>query len=343
MVSIILVNWNTPELTLSCLRSLLRLAGPQPQIIICDNHSEEGSYDLLRRALPGLLTPPRDDWQTFRWRDLSATPSASAGTSEQQAQGPEIVLMRTPHNLGFAGGVNRCLRWALQNPAMAYAWILNNDTVVDEQALVTLLDAMQQEPDVALCGSTLLYGEPPPARIQAAGGTYNAWLGITRHLLAHREYSPELCRSIGADQFDYIVGGSLLFRRAVLEQVGLLSEDYFLYFEELDWVRRMRRRLPGQRLGYAPDSLVYHRAGASTGVNEQAGKTYRYASDYFYQTSRLRFARRYYPWRYWLVRVTLLGVAVNRLRRRQWRSAGMALGLLVGWLPGRMRPPGRVA
>jgi GT2 family glycosyltransferase len=100
----------------------------------------------------------------------------------------------------------------------------------------------------------------------------------------------------------------------------------------------MRRAAPDMRLGYAPDSLVYHKEGASTGASDAVHNSYRYDTDYFYQTSRLRFACRYFPWQYPLVRLSLLGVSLNRLRRRQWRSVALALGLLVGWLPASLQP-----
>lgn len=339
MVSIILVNWETPTHTLACLNSLLSLVGPQPNLIVCDNGSGDGSYSIIREHLLDMLAPRRADWRAYRWRELG---SIEAESESLEPGLPEITLVRTPKNLGFAGAVNYCLRWALKNPALEYAWILNNDTEVDARALATLLDAMTTHPDIAVCGSTLLYCNPQHS-IQAVGGVYDPWLGRTRHILANQAYSPGLCQAVDSDQFDYVVGGSLFFRRSALEKVGLLAEDYFLYFEELDWACRMRRVAPDYRLGYAPDSLVYHMGGASTGVNNANGNpTYRYASDYFFQTSRLLFARRFYPKRYWLVRASLLGVALNRLRRRQGRSFWMALGLLIGWLPKSMIATGRV-
>lgn len=330
MVSIVLVNWNTPGHTLLCLASLMRLDGPQPNIMVCDNASRDGSYAIIREALLAMLTPPRPDWQTFRFQERVAGRSEEAQANRPDS--PEIVLLGTPRNLGFAGGVNVCLRYALANTRMEYAWVLNNDTAVDARAMTALLEVMRNRPEVGLCGSTLLYFNQPRV-IQAVGGTYHPWWGTTRHLLAHQPYSAEICRKIAPDHFDYVVGGSLFFRRAALERVGLLAEDYFLFFEELDWIFRQRRMAPDLKLGYAPDSIVYHQEGASTGVNGAAGKTYRYEMDYFFQTSRLRFARRFFPLRYWVVRTSLLGVALNRIRRRQWRSLRLALGLLVGWVP----------
>ena len=334
MITIVLVNWNAPSHTLICLASLMRLNGPQPSIIVCDNDSRDDSYEIIREALLAMRSLPRADWQPFHFWESGA---AGEPGRPDAVQWPEIALIRTSRNRGFAGGVNACLVHALENPAMDYAWVLNNDTSVDADALQALLQVMEAQPDVGLCGSTLLYFDHPD-RIQAVGGRYSPWLGITRHLLAHEPFQPGICRAVDVTTFDYVVGGSLFFRRSALERVGLLAEEYFLFFEELDWVQRLRRAAPDMRLGYAPDSLVYHKEGASTGASDAVPDSYRYDTDYFYQTSRLRFALRYFPWQYPLVRLSLLGVALNRIRRGQWRSVALAFGLLIGWLPASFKP-----
>lgn len=330
-IALVLVNWNQPAHTLACLDSLLRLQGPQPEVIVCDNGSDHDAYRMLEAGIGACRVPPRADWRPYRLRTRMAHDGVEgSGDSHRQ---PTLTLLRLPRNLGFAGGVNACLRLALADPLTAFVWVLNNDTVVDPGALSALLRVMAARPEVACCGSTLLYfGQPP--RIQAVGGIYDPWLGRTRHVLGNQPYSAARCAAVSDGAFDYLVGGSLFFRRSALARVGLLAEDYFLFFEELDWCTRLRREAPELALGYAPDSLVFHHEGASTGISAANGaKTYRYDMDFYFQRSRLLFARRHTPLRHGLIRLTLLGVAGNRLRRRQWRSVIMALGLLVGWLP----------
>lgn len=300
-VYVILLNWNGAEDTLACLESLSRLKGVLPQIIVCDNASFDDSFAQLQRY-------------------IDAHP-------EQR-----VTLVQTGANLGFAGGNNKGLQIALSDPEMKFAWLLNNDTEVDPGALSALMAYMDQHQNVGICGSTLLYMHDP-SLIQAVGGLYNFWWGTSKHVLDHQKYSEALCNAIDPDTLDYVVGASMFVRRALLERIGLMGEDYFLYSEEIDWATRMKRQMPGFKLGYAAASLVYHKEGASTGANDQQGKTYSYFADYFFITSRVKFARKFFPLKRWFVQATMLPVAFNRLRRKQWRSMAVALCALIGWVP----------
>ena len=306
MVYVILLNWNGADDTVACLESLASLEGGLPKIIVCDNASSDDSWVRLQAYI--------DNQSTLN-----------------------IKLIQTGSNLGFAGGNNVGLRVALSDPEMQFAWVLNNDTEVAPEALASLLAYMSARPDVGICGSTLLYADEP-SLIQAVGGQYNPWLGTSKHVLGHQKFSQAICESVDPDSFDYVVGASMFVRRVFLERVGLLSEDYFLYCEEIDWATRMKRQMPEMRLGYAPESLVYHQEGASTGANDRQGKTYRYFADYFFITSRLKFARKYYPLHSLVVQASMLLVTLNRVRRGQWRSAAVSLCCFCGVIPGFMDP-----
>lgn len=306
MIAIVILNWNGCVDTIACLETLKRLRADNCRIIICDNSSTDDSWTILKAYVASQI-------------------------------GLDIQLVQTGSNLGFAGGNNVGLRLALSDPEMQFAWVLNNDTEVASEALSYLLAYMNAHPDVGICGSTLLYADDP-SLIQAVGGQYNPWLGTSKHVLGHQKFSQAICESVDPDSFDYVVGASMFVRRTVLERVGLLSEDYFLYCEEIDWATRMKRQMPEMRLGYAPESLVYHKEGASTGANDLQGKTYRYFADYFFITSRLKFARKHYPLHSLVVQASMLLVALNRVRRRQWRSATVALLCFIGLIPGFMDP-----
>ena len=306
MIYVILLNWNGGDDTITCLESLASLNSELPKVIVCDNASADDSWQQMRDYV-------------------------------EQQDVLDIQLIQTGSNLGFAGGNNVGLRLALSDPEMQFAWVLNNDTEVTPEALSSLVDYMNTHPDVGMCGATLLYADDP-SMIQAVGGQYNPWLGTSKHVLGHQKFSQAICESVDPDSFDYVVGASMFIRRAVLERVGLLCEDYFLYCEEIDWATRMKRQMPQMRLGYAPASLVYHKEGASTGANDRQGKTYRYFADYFFITSRLKFARKYYPLHSLVVQASMLLVTLNRVRRGQWRSAAVALCCFCGVIPGFMDP-----
>ena len=337
MITIVLVNWNAPSHTLICLASLMRLKGPQPSIIVCDNDSRDDSYEIIREALLAMRSPPRTDWQPFHFWESVAT--GEPGRPDA-VQWPEIALIRTSRNRGFAGGVNVGLRAALAEPGMRYVWILNNDTQVHRTALDALLVKMASDPKIGICGSTLLYLDEPQ-KIQAVGGCYNSWLGTTRHCLGHETYSAERCRAFDETTLDYVVGAAMFVPRAFLETVGLMDERYFLYYEEIDWACQMRRRRPDLHLAYAPDSIVYHAEGSSTGSNDRNGKRYVYRSDYYMLTSRLKCTHKNFSMKLWSVRLSMLLVMLNRMRRRQWVSAQLALRLCLGLSVQSLAPSGR--
>lgn len=306
MVYVILLNWNNADDTITCLKALSLLEGVLPHVIVCDNASTDDSWIKLQDYLAdqNRLT---------------------------------VQLIQTGANLGFSGGNNVGLRKALTDRDMKFAWVLNNDTKPTPEALSALLAYMFAHPSVGICGSTLLYMNSP-SLIQAVGGQYNSWLASSRHVLGHQVYTPEVCAKVDPTTFDYVVGASMFVRRSVLEHVGLLDEGYFLYSEEIDWATRLKREMPELTLGYAPNSLVYHKEGASTGANDQTEKTYSYFADYFFITSRIKFARKFYPGRRWCVQLSMLWVAFNRMRRGQWQSVLVALCAFIGWMPAALDP-----
>ena len=318
MITIVVLNWNGADDTLRCLESLWKLRGDRPNILVVDNGSEDDSVARIRGAINGLSQKG----------DLVIELLEGELPEETVFEGGKAILglIKGKRNLGFGGGVNLGLRVAIRDPRMTAAWILNNDTVVDQDALKALRSTLEKEPDSGIIGSTLLYLDQPDL-IQAVGGRYNPWLGTTSHVLGHKPYSKELCAAVDPKTFDYIVGASLCVRREVLERVGLMSEDYFLYFEELDYVERMKRLMSEWRLGYASESLVYHKEGGSTGATDLGGKKTSIETDYFFQRSRIRFVRRFYPFQYPLVHLLLIGVLLNRIGRGHWGSARLTASL----------------
>ncbi len=270
-VYIVLVNWNGWRDTIECLESVFRLDYPDFTVVVCDNDSSDGSLERIREwargelivspsnsALAHLVTPPFP--KPIKW---AAYVRAEAERGGDLAEHPPLVLIQTGTNLGFAGGNNVGFRYALARGDADYVWALNNDTVVDAKALRALIDRMGEPSGRGIVGSTLFfYAEPE--RVQAFGcASYSKKIGLA---------TPIGCgRSIGSVPLDpagveknaaYVIGASMLVPRIFLEEVGLMCEDYFLYFEELDWAER------GRKLGfstmYAPLSVVYHRVGAAT-------------------------------------------------------------------------------
>jgi GT2 family glycosyltransferase len=332
-VYIILVNWNGWQMTLNCLESLFRLEYPFYQVVVCDNGSEDGSLERIRL------------WATQF--NLPTTPVLTRTEAESGQIAPEMLtLIQTGGNLGFAGGANIAMRYAMARNDYDAVWLLNNDTQVDPNALTHLVRRLQQKPEAGLCGSTLLW---PDGKVQAlGGGRYRPWLGITLDIGRHQAHQPMQPSEV-EPRLHYINGASMLVSRRFLETVGLMREEYFLYYEEVDWAYRGKQQ--GFQLAYAPDSIVYHLEGGSQGGNARELLKSE-PCDYYSLKNRLRFSRRFYPHCQLTVYLGLLLSLINRIRRRQWTRLPMIINIclesfqpqfLTGQAPVRANGNGRLS
>jgi GT2 family glycosyltransferase len=290
----VVLNWNGWRDTIECLESLFRLDYPSYSVVVCDNASSDGSLEQIRRWANGQVTSPCAD---INFAHLTTPPVAKPipliwyTSPEASLTGSDSsvdsVVIETGDNLGFAGGCNVGLRYALARTACEYVWLLNNDTVVERNSLTKLVEKMSTEPRLGICGSVLL-DYALPRTVQALGGRrYSAWRGRvlpdTRSELTDAHFPSQ--------RIDYVHGASMLVRREFLLNVGLMEEGYFLYFEELDWAMRASGRF---QLGYAPDSFVYHKEGASIGTSSRR-MARSLLSERYAARNRILFTRRYHP------------------------------------------------
>lgn len=174
-----------------------------------------------------------------------------------RAEFPAVEIVAVGRNLGFAGGNNVGIQHALDAGA-DYVYLINNDTTVDPAYLTELVAAAEADPKVGAVGGKIMYFSEPE-RIWFAGGKMN-WLRNKGEHIGLDE--------IDAGQYDtpkevaYLTGCSLLVKREVLEKVGLLEEDYFLYYEDADFSLRVQNA--GYSTVYAPKSKIYHKVSRST-------------------------------------------------------------------------------
>ena len=291
---VILLNWNGWKDTIECLESVFRLACPDFGVVVCDNASTDGSLEKIKEWARGellaksanpqlshLTSPPFSKPIPYlelpRWQTESRT----------DAQSSPLTLIHNDANLGFAAGNNVGLRYALSDPSCRYIWLLNTTRSRKPHALSAMVRLMQQRPEIGLCGSlNLSYHNP--TEVQAQGGnTYRPWMARAR--TPPPLTVQKLC-SLPAPM-DYINGASMLASRTFLETVGLMEESYFLYFEELDWAMRAKGMFD---LGYARQSVIYHKVGATIGSNLDRKKR-SLTADKYLSRNRILFTRRFFP------------------------------------------------
>lgn len=254
--AVVLLNWNGARDTLPCLESLGAMAGDDFYVIVVDNASTDGSWDALRAAAPALAVVGLDPhWHVLTRADTEG-PSIPAATPRS------VWLVQAGENGGFAKGNNIGLRLALRH-GVEFAWVLNNDTLVKPDSLTALVDRARQDSRLGMVGSVLLYASHPNI-IQAFGGaTYFYKRARGEQIGNGQDIATADFPALSEVRLDYVAGASLLVRAELMRSVGLFSEHFFLYFEEIDWAHRSR---PAWRLGIAEASLVLHKEGASIGT-----------------------------------------------------------------------------
>lgn len=278
------LNWNGAADTIASVAALLRSSQPLQQIVVCDNASRPESW----QALLGLTSLVGEQ----RFASYDNLEQALAAPTR-----PMVVVIQTGANLGYAGGMNVGMRYAMADAGMTHCWVLNNDTEVHPDALGFLLSRSETTQRPGICGATLLLHHDR-SRVQALGGaSYQPWrarsaaLGIGLQV----DRIPDDPTDIES-RMAYVNGAAMLVRREFIEQVGLMDERYFLYSEEHDWAYRGQRA--GFSLAWAPRAWVFHKHGATIGTASSGGSP---LSLFYLYRNKLAFARRHYPKHLWTV------------------------------------------
>ena len=240
LVHIVIVNYKGWQDTLECLGTLRTLNYPRYEIVIVDNASPDESVQRIRAAYP------------------------------------DVTLLEAGANLGFAGGNNVGIRYALDHDA-DFIWLLNNDTYVVPDSLIELLKCFTS-PATGITASKMYYASEPNKLWFAGAGIHWPW-GIAYHIGQdeddHGQY--DQVRELEAAN-----GASMLVSRAVFERAGLFDERYFLYFEETDLCFRARKA--GFTILFAPRSRIWHKVSSSVGASSPVYL-------YYHTRNHIRFVR----------------------------------------------------
>jgi GT2 family glycosyltransferase len=283
-VYVIVLNWNGADDTCACVDSLLQLTYGNLELVICDNASREASLSAIRSW--ASLHRGNDSTPFLGELDVSIV-NDSARLKDHAAK---VTLIHTGGNLGYAGGMNVGVRYAMARQDMDLVWILNNDTVVHTSALTELVARVEKDPGIGICGSSLVYFDQR-TKVQAFGGAaYQPWRGRSKAIGAFSSITAIPSQTDSVERHTaYVIGASMLVTKQFVEIVGLMDETYFLYSEEQDWAFRGRKL--GFRLGYAPRSIVFHKHGASIGTAPSGGST---LSLFYLYRAKLMFTMRHY-------------------------------------------------
>lgn len=324
-VYIIVLNWNNWEDTVVCLESVYRSSYSNYQVIAVDNGSTDGSEEKIigwangevKAALSSAeaitqKTPIPKPIENIKYDRATAEAGGtrvdeiSRGMATGSRMPYPMIFIQTGDDLGCAGGNNVAMRYVLQKDEKAFIWMLSNDTVVDVNALSEMVRLFKSTDKIGMAGSKLLYSDNPATLQTAGGGIIHPWAGYTKHIGTNEE---DILQWDTPFELDYVVGASILTNADVVRDVGLMSEDYFLYWEDTDWGVRARRK--NYRLMYCPKSTVWHKEGGTVGQISPL-------TDYYFTRNGLIFTRKLYPAFLPIVPFTFfLKYTIIRLLKRQ--------------------------
>lgn len=262
-VYVVLVNWRSWGHTLECLESILKSEYRDYQIVIVENCSGDDSVERIEAWARGELCP----WvaPSNPLRRLSHPPACGGvpvvryGCAEAERGGNAarelaagsgqcpLILIETGANLGFGGGNNVALRFIRARGDGDYAWLLNNDTVIEPGTLGAMACTAARTPGIVGCVHRLYHC---PEQVQLYGGGH----------ISRRTGRVRIETRGAADDLDFVTGASLLMDRTTLEMVGGFDERIFMYFEDGELC--LRARGLGVAFHLAP-ATVFHKTGAS--------------------------------------------------------------------------------
>lgn len=332
-VAIIILNWNGWKDTIECLESVFRNTYPNYQVIAVDNDSTNGSIEKIKAWAEGereVLTPEpthplyhlshpavkkpipyiyytreeaerggnfkleekvKKEWQEQRKinsKELNPTTSYP------------LIFIQSGENLGFAGGSNLGIRYTILKSDSNYIWLLNNDTVINKNALIKMIKLSENDEKIGMVGSKLLYYDKINI-IQALGGTDQInWKTTGEHIYSFEKDQPEFDSNFEIK--GYIYGASLLVKKEVIKMTGMFDDKYFMLVEETDWCFRASKL--GWKLFCSGKSKIWHKGSASSGKSVQKAFLSRQSTrsslrkfvivEYYMIRNRLYFTKKYF-------------------------------------------------
>lgn len=323
-VSIVLVNFNGHIDTVECIESILKCECSY-HIYVVDNSNNDSSLQYICNWLDGRSTIITTKYPPIVY-PLQQKPIFYNIVQESDLvdfhNKGSISLIKANKNLGFAAANNLAIKHILKHTDTHYVWLLNNDTIVPPDSLSQLVKFINEgASDIGIVGSKLLDYHNPQI-IQGVGGKYNKWFGLVSEIGSGQIDKGQWDnRKI---DFDYVIGASMFLRTEFLKDTGLMNEEYFLYFEELDWAIRAKKR--GWKMSFCSNSIVYHKMGASTRDKERKNSS---LADFYIARNRILISINYFPYTLISLYISFIVFAINRIKRRQFERVVMLLKVLL--------------
>ncbi|OGI28827.1 MAG: hypothetical protein A2288_00265 [Candidatus Moranbacteria bacterium RIFOXYA12_FULL_44_15] len=255
-VFIVILNYNGRDVIKKCLASVFRVDYPNFEVVVVDNNSQDGSFEMARSGFS------------------------------------KAIFIKNEENLGFSLGNNVGIRYALDRAA-DWVFLLNNDAEVDKDFLGKLVDAAEK--DVAIGISSPVIFEKDSGKIWFSGGKIK-WFSMK---------AEHTCQAKTEECFEseFVSGCAMLVKREVFQEIGLLDEDFFLYWEDIDFSVRARRA--GFKVMVVSSSWAYH---------WEKSEAFKKSKVYWLVISGLIFSKKNAPW--WLRGWLYFYVKLRKLKNK---------------------------
>ena len=285
-ICVVILNFNGWEDTIKCLKSLEKVKSTNEykvEVLVIDNASKNESIKKIRKAFP------------------------------------DVNMLENPFNLGFSGGCNEGMRYALDNGA-DYVLLLNNDTIVDEHFISHMYAAIQDDGIGGVVPKIYFekgneyhknkYKENELGKIIWYAGGIMDWKNLIGHNrgvdeVDHGEYDI-------LEETELATGCCFLLRSDVLKKVGLFDDKFFLYYEDADLNQRIKSA--GYKIVYQPKAVIWHKNAGSSGSGS-------ILQDYYISRNRMLFGMRHAPVR---TKIALTRESLKILASgREWQKKGI--------------------
>jgi len=307
-IGVVLLNWNSAEDTIECIESIKKIKSYLVDIVVVDNNSKQDDLKQINKYIVkenGIVINEND--------------------SDSFNKSCNLLLIKNHKNYGFAGGCNIALR-LLYKLEYQYYWLLNNDAIVDENTLIELVSTLKTNTKLGFVGSVIRYYDNKD-KIECYGGGHHYPILGTSKLYMKNISVKIISKDPENYELDYLMGASLLTKKELIDDIGFMDSEYFLYFEEHDWQYRAKQQ--GWEIVVATLSNIYHKSSKSTKNNREK---------YFYYISRasMMFNKRHFSKIILLLSsfsLSLLLLYKTKLNFKNYSNGlrGIYHGLLFDW------------
>ena len=276
-IFIIILNYNNWQDTIECVESVLKNDYPNYQVIVLDNNSPDNSMKHIKDWADKTINYVFFNKNEIETMSISNSETVLGLKESKEPTNFPLVLIQNGENKGYAAGNNVFLRFLLKNDIECFVFLLNPDTTIEPYTLKNLIKCAKKD-RMAVYGVNIYdYFEPKKEIIK--GGFKITHYGTVKPIRSRN--------MIG--ELDFISGSALFCHIDVFKKIGLLPEEYFLYWEDADWCTLAKKQ--GIKLQLCKDTKVFDKGGKSTGGRGNS------LSDYYYTLNIFKYYEKYLPFR----------------------------------------------